>query len=570
MRNVSKQFKENCMDTDKIRAAKAMVEFCIVEEAGEYSEECSPYYGFVSQILDEENEQIDWATCEPGRFRLDGSMCIPNYSDKFKYGYISKAMSDAAGKIDVKLRISFVQQHITKGVTICFQEPVHDFSITIGGKRYEIVDNKAKEVYVEHITAYQEIELSIKKLEPFRRVRISQIFLGAVMSYDDEKIVSLDVVNEISFDNTSLPSDSTNFSIMNLENEFDILNPEGLHKYLKENQPVNVYLAIKTDGIYEYARIGRYFINEWSTSDMQAKFTAYTVIYGMDEDEYRFGRIEYRTLYEMIDELLDDVGVEHIIDESLKRLTVSGYISTVKKREALRQMIQTGCCVAVSDSRGRIVITKRSKLPQKPNEYEKIDGYNIIGDWPTMKQKKNYASAEVTINTFTAEEEESVVYEGAASITGGELQADGKYKVWVAYKEKPAKDINIQGIAKYEAYACGAYVYIAEDTQLTITGKKVSVSQTSYEMQKYNYDNPIKISNNLIITESNAAEIAEYALLELNMTTTASYTGFPHLEAGDPVEVETQFGNKDMFLTKSTLSYNGALSGKLEGVGKID
>lgn len=135
---------------------------------------------------------------------------------------------------------------------------------------------------------------------------------------------------------------------------------------------------------------------------------------------------------------------------------------------------------------------------------------------------------------------------------------------------KACKDINIQGIAKYEAYACGAYVYIAEDTQLTITGKKVSVSQTSYEMQKYNYDNPIKISNNLIITESNAAEIAEYALLELNMTTTASYTGFPYLEAGDPVEVETQFGNKDMFLTKSTLSYNGALSGKMEGVGKID
>lgn len=568
MRNVSKKYMQAAMNTNGLRASRAMVEFCIVEKAGEYSEECSPFYGYVSQIFDEENETTGWATCEPGRFVLDGSMHIPDYSSEYKYGYISQAMSNAAGEINVSLKISFVQKKNTKGITICFQEPVRDFTLAAGGKTYTIKGNKALQVYFEHDTEYQDIELTITRVDPFRRVRIAQIFLGAVVTYEDDKVVDLNVVSEISFDNTSLPADAADFTLINHENEFDMLNPEGLYKYIKENQPVNVYLAIKTDGVYEYARIGRYFVNTWSTNGMRAKFTSYTVVFGMDKDEYRFGKIEYRDLYSMIDELLDDVGVEHIIDESLKRLTVSGYIGIVKKREALRQMIQTGCCVAVSDSRGRLIIKPREQLPTDPNEYEIIDGYNLK-TWPEMKQKKNYSSAEVTINSFTKDEEESVIFEGLAAIMGGEEQADGRYKVWVAYKDKPAMDVSIQGVGEYEAYACGAYVYISEDTELVITGKKVTVSQTSYTKQKYSYDNPVKISNNLIVSEANAKNIAEYALLELDMTASASYRGFPHLEAGDPVELETQYGNKNVFLTKSTLTYSGALSGKIEGAGRV-
>lgn len=568
MRNVSEAYKQNATDTSKARAAKAMVEFCIVESAGEYSEECSPYYGFTSQIFDEENEKTDWATCEPGRMRLNGSMCIPNYTDKFKYGYISQAMSDAAGLIDITLKITFVGTRASKGITICFQEPVHDFSLKVGEDLYIIEGNTSLQCYIDHEEEYESIELHITKLGAYRRVRISQIFLGAVMSYEDEKIINLSAINEVSLDNTKLPADSVTFSLVNEANEFDMLNPHSLYKYLKENQPVNVHLGIKVDGIYQYARIGRYFVDSWSTKGMKATFNTYSAIFSMDEDEYRLGRIELRTLYEMLAELLDDVGLAYEIDEELKRLTVSGYIPLVSKREAMRQMIQTGCCMAKSDSRGRIIIMQREEEPGKPNEYAIIDGANLK-DWPEMKQKKNYASAEVTINRFKVAEEESELYSGTALIITGKLLASGKYQVWVPYKQSPAKDVTISGAEQYEAYACGAYVYIEKDTPITITGKKVTVEQESYVKHKYNYDNPTKISNNLVISENNAEKIADYALTELDMTATASYTGFPHLEAGDASELETQYGDKRIFLTKNTLEYSGALSGKVEGAGKV-
>ena len=175
----------------------------------------------------------------------------------------------------------------------------------------------------------------------------------------------------------------------------------------------------------------------------------------------------------------------------------------------------------------------------------------------------------MTINRFKVADEESELYSGTALIITGKLLASGKYQVWVPYKQSPAKDVTISGAEQHEAYACGAYVYIEKDTPITITGKKVTVEQESYVKHKYNYDNPTKISNNLVISENNAEQIADYALTELDMTATASYTGFPHLEAGDASELETQYGDKRIFLTKNTLEYSGALSGKVEGAGKV-
>ena len=70
MRNVSEAYKQNATDTSKARAAKAVVEFCIVESAGEYSEECSPYYGFTSQIFDEENEKTVCNSSVCATFRM--------------------------------------------------------------------------------------------------------------------------------------------------------------------------------------------------------------------------------------------------------------------------------------------------------------------------------------------------------------------------------------------------------------------------------------------------------------------------------------------------------------------
>ena len=48
---------------------------------------------------------------------------------------------------------------------------------------------------------------------------------------------------------------------------------------------------------------------------------------------------------------------------------------------------------------------------------------------------------------------------------------------------------------------------------------------------------------------------------------TGNYIGDPSLTAGDTISVETKFGNKDVVLTKSSLTFDGGLSGNFEGMG---
>ena len=44
------------------------------------------------------------------------------------------------------------------------------------------------------------------------------------------------------------------------------------------------------------------------------------------------------------------------------------------------------------------------------------------------------------------------------------------------------------------------------------------------------------------------------------------YNGDPSLEAGDYIEVETPYGYKPVFIQKNRFTFNGGLSGSIEGV----
>ena len=45
------------------------------------------------------------------------------------------------------------------------------------------------------------------------------------------------------------------------------------------------------------------------------------------------------------------------------------------------------------------------------------------------------------------------------------------------------------------------------------------------------------------------------------------YSGNPSHEAGDTITVPTKYGDKDLFIEKLTLKYDGGLSGTIDGVG---
>ena len=82
-------------------------------------------------------------------------------------------------------------------------------------------------------------------------------------------------------------------------------------------------------------------------------------------------------------------------------------------------------------------------------------------------------------------------------------------------------------------------------------GDSLSIDYTNY----FGADNDLKDNANFYLERDKKYKV------------TGNYAGDPSLTAGDTISVETKFGNKDVVLTKISLTFDGGLSGSFEGIG---
>lgn len=586
MKKVSQLFKDSVKGVTK-REIRSKIEFHMTDPVGEHALVCSPTIGFEEQLFDEKTSAPNWATLEPGRFKLDGSMQIPAYSNSKEYGYVSSVMSDASGDINIDLQINFTESYTSSGFTIIFQEPVLDFKIIASGITHTIADNEDLKCFIPHEEAFDSVKIKVTKLHPNRRVRILELFIGQILEYDDSNILDVSLINEIDLLNERLPSDSIDLTLDNSNRKFDLLNPAGIYKYLKQNQVVKPYFGVVINNTIEYVQCGKYYLKDWSTQSIQAEFEAYSFMDVLEDEVYRTGVVRQKNLYTLISELL--TGIDCEIDKSLARIETSGYIGLVSKREAFRLMLQAGNCLAFSDETGKIIVKRHEDIKNR-NSYLTHAGEYIAGQvnierssesknnhisaddmysWPTVSQVKPYASAKIAVYSFSADTQVQTLYKGNVDTTGADI-ISGKYRVWVEYSNSPATEISVSGVNQYEAYANGCYVYVNSNASITITGKVVYQSIREFTKKKSNFDNQCIVNNPLIISTENASAVADYILNGYDLTANVDYRGYIYPDTGDQVSIETEYGDNPFFITRQTLDYDGTLSGTMEGVGRSE
>lgn len=111
-------------------------------------------------------------------------------------------------------------------------------------------------------------------------------------------------------------------------------------------------------------------------------------------------------------------------------------------------------------------------------------------------------------------------------------------------------------------------------------GDNVTVHLNGYKFENpptinITYQNNNKIGDSLSIDYTNyfgadndLKDNADFYLeRDKKYKATGNYAGDPSLTAGDTISVETKFGNKDVVLTKISLTFDGGLSGSFEGIG---
>lgn len=541
------------------------------------------------QIFDEVTSTNNWATFETGRFKLDGSFSVPNYTKNYEYGYISSIMSDEEGNIDDTITIEFNSEQEANGITIIFQEPVYDFDVKLDSETYSVTGNQELTWVQEGEFSFKKMQINFKKINPHRRVRMLEIFAGEILVFGDEDIFSASIVNEIDTNGSTLPADELEFTVSNVDRKFDLLNPEGIYENLEKNQVIKAYIGVNIGNVFEYLQMGRYYLKEWKTDDIEASFTSYSFAEKIDSetDTYKFGRVEYVSLYDLMEELIQDIGLEYEIDPSVGNVEVLGCIGLVSKRDALRMMAQAGCCVVLSDETGRVIVKRIESISNRnvnmlysgqekagdiypQRDLSKQDRYVSADDmyeYPTITKSTPYANAEVSVSTFSIGTEDETLYSGTVKIPTN--QTADLYKVWIEYENGPARITSAPSTLLYDEYAYGCFVYITEDTEITITGRQVTINT-----EKYSFDGNVdseeqySVDNTLIANEETAKEVADLALNTGDLECEIDYRGYAYLDVGDSVIVETDYGDREFAIKKQTFEYDGALSCTAEGSGQ--
>lgn len=530
-----------------------------------------------------------YATFETDYWLLDGSFGLPPKAVESGYevGWLSNALSGTGGTFTTspELTVQFTQNHSSIGITVTFDTLSNEYASDFSIKAYNSVNALIKTVNVtnntdaiylceEGFSNYRKIVLTITKWNKAdRRARLLELDFGIVKEYTDDKIVKLNVLEELDTLSSTVSSNEATLTLYNDNQEFNILNPNGIYPYLQRRQRIVPYYGLViTDTLTEYVPMGVYYLNDWKSDEgtMTATFTARDILDLLAQSIYRKGKYQSRTLYNLAVDVLSDANVtDYEIDTALQGITVNGYIPLVSHREALQLIGFAGQCVVYSDRNGYIQIKRLASTALN----ETLDFDNVYKS-PSIKLDKLVNTIDVNVNKYVAKATSEEVYNGTIAI-------NGTVDVWITYKSMPCQSVSsvVTGgtvnSATYYGNAALLNITAAGNVTIVSTGTILEKASTVYTLQDGTApadEQMLSLSvDNLLITDNTiAGDVATWILTEYQkrFLYDVNWRQNPALEAGDIVTVEDEFAeNKAVRITKQNFEYQGYLSGKTEGRG---
>ncbi len=543
MIKVSRQFKEAVYAP--IRKATAKVSFEILDNEA-YNDNTSTVTGEapISRKHQLTNKirtmSYKYATFERDYFKLDGSFYIPPRPTEgnSELGWWSEDICDENGMFTPYqvLEFNFTEEHNSMGLTITFdvlaKEHASDFDIevyrldgTLVHKESVISNNKSTYVMVKELDNYGKIRIIIKKwVKPFRRVRITEVDFGVIHTYEDDKLIKLNIIEEMNIISDKIPSNEIRFTIDNSSKEFNILNPEGFYRFLKERQEVKAQIGVEIEeDEFEFIPMGKFYLTDWQSDEgaLTTTFIARDIFELLEGKEYT--SINNTNLYDLAEDILIKANVEnYFIDEELKNIPTNGFIKPLNSRKALQYIGIAGKAAIYQDRQGTLQIKQFKVLDERDTQYINFAGPDMFTGMIYVAVDEGYDMKNITFDNV--------------------------------YKEPQIKLDKL-------LYSLVMVIHNGEEKQ-----------EVTFYNEGIKEGNSFKIDNPLINSLEHAQEVAEWIISEYNLRAlyNINWRQNPCLECGDIVLVEDSFDAKKLSrITKHEFEYAGYLSGKTETKGGV-
>lgn len=542
MNEVSQQFKDAVYAP--IRTTDARVSFEILDNAAYDDYSVSVTSAAEISRIDQLTDKIRsmshrYATFEKDYWRLDGSFYAPprpNVGDE-QLGWWSDEICgpDGVFAIPQVVRFDFGEEFNSMGLTIHFdamaKEYAADFDINVYRSDGTPVaskqvrgNTKTTYTWIQGLDNYGRIEITVLRwANPYRRARIAEVDFGVVQVYESDKLIKVSLIEQMNVVGDQLPANEIKFTIDNSSREFNILNPEGFYRFLKERQEVSLSIGVEiAEDEYEYVSMDKYYLVEWQSDEgaLTTTFTARNIFELLEQKEYTGSVIG--TLYDLAEAVMTSAGVPvYEIDEGLRDIPTSGFPEKINTRKAL-QCIGIAGKAAVYQDRSGVLQIKRFSLMDESTSYIYFAGPDMFTGMVTPTVDSGYDMKNITFDNV--------------------------------YKEPQIKlDRLVQSL-----------------TVIVYSGG--SKSEHTFANPGVKEGAALKLDNPLIQTVELAEEVAEWILSESNLRAlyNVNWRQNPALEPGDIVIIEDSFGaKKQSRITKQEYQYQGYLSGKTESKGGV-
>lgn len=303
------------------------------------------------------------ATLEQNRFRLDGSFSFPDdvIANNGEMGFVSSNICGADGVFASPPTITFQfgSSHSSAGLTITFDqingEYATDFDVTVYNASNTVIasaqitgNTAILSEPLSQIENYRKIEVVIKKWSVGnRRARVLEVDFGIVRIYDDESLISCNLIEEMDIISGQLPSPEFTFVVDNSDRAFNILNPTGFYKYLQQRQRISAELGLLVGASYQYVPIGSYLLWTWDSQEgaMTAKFVTRTNLDLMANFDYEQLNASNKSLQALAAQVFAICGItNYFIDPALASITTNSMSKKTDCKTLLQMIAIAGRC----------------------------------------------------------------------------------------------------------------------------------------------------------------------------------------------------------------------------------
>lgn len=415
---------------------------------------------------------------------------------------------------------------------------------------------------------------------------------AAATTFDGSLIIDCHFLEELAADSDDplgvVSSNEVNMKLRNVGRKFTPTNTNSpFHGKMGLGIPCKLYMGIKQAGNWQWVFMGTYYTCEWQTNE-----TDVTVTVVMQDKLSQWAQVSLRDLLpqrnikanDYIAYVLKCAGFkpnEFVIDTAINHTLTYGWVKGKTLLKVLSELSRGLGCYIYMGRDDKLYVQKMFK--QRNNVHTLHGATNIQKTDVNYTILNNYTGATVNVNHPTTEMSSQIAsLDNLVVPPHGELVlTDVEYTrspiLRMAYARVSANTNNLVEVRRISprTWDCDVVLYNPTGAEqvcsLKLFGDYLEDSYTAYHSNKES-QNVLQVKESLIQDENFAkqycADIAKALNTENTPRLKIAVRGNPLIQLGQQVHVDstTEFVNVNLLITRSELSYDGGLSGTIEGL----